>query len=147
MSPPSRPLSYVVQITGVTKTYLTWEVQCRPVHRAHFYLEVQSHTADITLYIPSDFRGDIRFVGSKPSFSGGFMNHIANNVRLNPQRRVGDPVADEVVIGTKGRIQFRVWDVKTGAHESRSRETLKRVFGGTKRSSNAPIDWDFLLDD
>jgi hypothetical protein len=54
---------------------------------------------------------------------------------------------DEVVVDTRGQILFRMWDVNTGAPEKTHRETLKRIFGCTKKAPPTAIDWDFLLED
>jgi hypothetical protein len=44
-------------------------------------------------------------------------------------------------------VEFRMWDIHTGAPESLGKETWKRMFGCGKKAPKTAIDWDFLLDD
>jgi hypothetical protein len=112
---------------------------------------VYAETSDVTVWLPSDFHGQIRFDPScKTVFSAGFANKILQNVRMNEP--VGDQeetyVEDDVVIATRGRITFRMWDVQSGRPENTHKETLKRLFRGSSRKGpEMGIDWDCLLKD
>ncbi|KAF4578473.1 hypothetical protein EYR40_001379 [Pleurotus pulmonarius] len=118
---------------------------CRPSHRSKFYLEVQSESSDVTVWLPSDFRGQIHHSG-RAKYSAGFVNRILQNVRLN--EGVYDDVMeeDEVVVYTHGTIAFRMWDTQTRAPENSRKENLKRLFGCGRKAPETAIDWDFLLD-
>ncbi|KII89269.1 hypothetical protein PLICRDRAFT_109402 [Plicaturopsis crispa FD-325 SS-3] len=119
---------------------------CRPLMRARFYLDVQAATSDVTVWLPSDFRGHIHHSG-KAVFSDGFINRIMHNVQLNEEIYADDELFDEVVVATSGRIMFRMWDTNTSAPENRHRETWKRMFGCVRRAPETAVDWDFLLED
>ncbi|KAG8217248.1 hypothetical protein J3R82DRAFT_5337 [Butyriboletus roseoflavus] len=122
---------------------------CRPVPRCKFNLEVRANTSSVTVWLPSDFKGYIRYSG-RASYSAGFVNRIMANVRLNAYEDICDQWdADEVVVQTAGTVTFRMWDVHTNAPENSRKETLKRMFGGSKKSEeiHRGINWDFLLDD
>jgi len=121
---------------------------CRHYPRSKFYLEVQGGTSDVTIWLPSDFRGQIHH-SSKATFSAGFVNRVLGNVRFNEPYTKEDPSEDVVVVCTHGHITFRMWDIQTGAPENCRMEKLKRMFGCTKKSESpeATIDWDFLLED
>ncbi|KAF7970660.1 hypothetical protein HWV62_44981 [Athelia sp. TMB] len=118
---------------------------CRQMLRTNFYLEVQGGTSDVTLWLPSDFKGHIHHSG-KAAFSPGFINRIMQNVQFNTEVYDSAP-CDEVVVVTQGHVEFRMWDVSTGSPESLGKETWKRVFGCGRRSPEMTIDWDYLLDD
>lgn len=102
--------------------------------------------SDVTLWVPSDFKGHIHHTG-KAAFSPGFVNRIMRNVRLNEEVYGDEGNVDEVVVCTHGRVEFRMWDINTGAPESLGKETWKRMFRCGKKSPETAIDWDFLLDD
>ncbi|KAF8556939.1 hypothetical protein OG21DRAFT_1505979 [Imleria badia] len=122
---------------------------CRPVPRCKFYLEVQANMSNVTVWLPSDFKGHIRYPG-RASYSAGFVNRIMENVWLNEDTLDQDLWdTDEVVIQTKSTVTFRMWDVRGNAPENSHKETLKRVFGVTKKPEGMRrgINWDFLLDD
>ncbi|KAJ8522653.1 hypothetical protein ONZ45_g771 [Pleurotus djamor] len=118
---------------------------CRPIHRSKFYLDIESENSDVTVWLPSDFRGRITHSG-RATYSAGFVNRIMKNVRLN-EGSYSDAAddQDEVVVVTRGTIAFRMWDVQTRAPENARKETLRRLFG-CKKSPETAIDWDFLLD-
>jgi len=119
---------------------------CRNFPRSKFYLEVMAETSDITIWLPSDFKGQIHHTG-KPRFSAGFVNRILKNVRLNEpdvQEFYGE---DDVVVVTRGRVTFRMWDVQTCSPENSQKESLKRMFGCSRKAPETTIDWDFLLKD
>ncbi|KAI6036916.1 hypothetical protein BKA83DRAFT_4169449 [Pisolithus microcarpus] len=118
---------------------------CRPVPRSKFYLEVQATASNVTIWLPSDFRGHISHSG-KASFSAGFINRMMANIRLN-EKGDGKWTGDEVFVQTEGTVTFRMWDVHTNAPENVHKETLKRLFNCSKNTCEARIDWDFLLDD
>ncbi|KAI5981347.1 hypothetical protein EDD15DRAFT_2587972 [Pisolithus albus] len=118
---------------------------CRPVPRCKFYLEVQATASNVTIWLPSDFRGHISHSG-KASFSAGFINRMMANIRLN-EKGDGKWIGDEVFVHTEGTVTFRMWDVHTNAPENVHKETLKRLFSCSKNTGEARIDWDFLLDD
>lgn len=115
---------------------------CRPVPRCKFILEVQATTSDVTIWLPSDFRGHIRHSG-KASFSAGFVSRMIANVRFNEADEKW--TGDEVVVHTEGMVTFRMWDVHTNAPENMRIENLKRIFHRSRKTSH--INWDFLLDD
>ncbi|KIJ69650.1 hypothetical protein HYDPIDRAFT_36672 [Hydnomerulius pinastri MD-312] len=118
---------------------------CRPVPRCKFYLEVQAATADVTVWLPSDFRGRIRHSG-RASYSAGFVNRMMANIRLN-EKTYDRWEGDEVLVRTSGTVTFRMWDVNTSAPEKPHKETWKRMFKCSKKAPETCIDWDFLLDD
>jgi len=121
--------------------------QCRHIPRSKFYLEIQGATSDVTIWLPSDFKGQIHYSG-RASFSAGFINRIMQNVRLNEDPYNGVLLnEDDVVVHTRGNITFRMWDIQTCAPENTHREALKRIFGCARRSPETTIDWDFLLED
>lgn len=68
-------------------------LQCRsfiPSRQTKFRLEVHSSSsADVTIWLPSDFKGHIHRSSScrKVSFSAGFTNRIMKNVCLTQSRR------------------------------------------------------------
>jgi len=102
--------------------------------------------------LPSDFHGQIRCdPARKIVFSAGFVNKILQNVRLNTP--VVDPeeacTTDDLVIITRGRITFRMWDVQSCSPENSHKEALKRIFRGpsSRKNPGASIDWDCLLKD
>lgn len=103
--------------------------------------------SNVTVWLPSDFKGHIRFLG-QTSYSAGFVNRIMKNVCFN-----GDTCdqwdSDEVVVQTMGTVTFRMWDVHTNAPEKTRMETLKRMFGYSKKpdGTRRGINWDFLLED
>ncbi|KAF4615369.1 hypothetical protein D9613_003268 [Agrocybe pediades] len=119
---------------------------CRNVPTSKFYLEVLAETSDVTVWIPSDFKGRIHASG-KPSFSAGFVNRILQNVRINEHAVDETYEEDEVVIVTRGRISLRMWDVQTCSPENTHKESLKRLFGCSRRAPETAMDWDFLLKD
>jgi hypothetical protein len=120
--------------------------QCRQYPRSHFYLEVQGGSSDVTVWLPSDFKGHIHHTG-KAAFSPGFVNRIMRNVHLNEEVYGDEMDGDDVVVCTDGRVEFRMWDIHTGSPESLGKETWKRMFGCGKKAPETTIDWDFLLDD
>jgi hypothetical protein len=108
---------------------------------------VQAISSDVTIWLPSDFKGHIRH-SRKASFSAGFVNRIMRHVSFN-ETEVPDDAwdVDEVIVNTRGSILFRMWDVNTGAPERPHKETLKRIFGCASKAPETAIDWDFLLED
>ncbi|KAI6042990.1 hypothetical protein EDC04DRAFT_2878158 [Pisolithus marmoratus] len=118
---------------------------CRPVPRCKFYLEVEATASNVTIWLPSDFRGRICHSG-KASFSAGFVNRMMANVRLNEEND-SKWTGDEVLVQTEGTVTFRMWDVHTNAPEKVHKETLKRLFSCSKSTCETRINWDFLLDD
>lgn len=122
--------------------------QCRPVPRCTFYLEVRANKSNVTVWLPSDFKGHIWHSG-RASYSAGFVNRILQNVQIN-EDSLDQGETDEVVVETMGSVAFRMWDVRANAPENCSKETLKRVFGGCSKKPEGMcrgINWDFLLDD
>jgi hypothetical protein len=135
--------THVTEVTSLVNSRLR---QCRQFPRSNFYLEVQGGTSDVTLWLPSDFKGHIHHTG-KAAFSPGFVNRIIRNVRLNEEVYGNERNGDEVTVCTDGRVEFRMWDIHTGAPESLGKETWKRMFGCGKKAPETAIDWDFLLND
>ncbi|ESK94264.1 hypothetical protein Moror_8249 [Moniliophthora roreri MCA 2997] len=117
---------------------------CRSYPRSHFFLEVHGSASDVTVWIPSDFKGNIQHTG-KATYSAGFINRVMQNVRFNA---IYEETKNEdcVVIDTRGHITFRMWDAHTGAPECVQKEAFKRIFGCSKKAPETTIDWDFLLD-
>jgi len=120
--------------------------QCRNFPRSKFYLEVQAESSDVTIWLPSDFKGHIHHTG-KPRFSAGFVNRILANVHLNESDVDEFCGEDDVVVVTRGRITFRMWDVQTCRPENPHKESLRRIFGCSRKAPETTIDWDFLLKD
>jgi hypothetical protein len=119
---------------------------CRNFPRCQFYLEVLAETSDVTIWLPSDFKGRIHTPG-KPTFSAGFVNRILQNVRINEPDVQEFYNEDDVVVVTRGRVSFRMWDVQTCSPENTHKESLKRMFGCSRKAPETAIDWDFLLKD
>ncbi|KAH9484087.1 hypothetical protein JR316_0003567 [Psilocybe cubensis] len=119
---------------------------CRNFLRSKFYLEVFAETSDVTIWLPSDFKGRIQASG-KPTFSAGFVNRILRNVRINEQDDEEIYSEDEVYVVTQGRVSFRMWDVRTCSPENTHKESLKRMFSCARKAPETAIDWDFLLKD
>lgn len=121
-------------------------IQCRSLPRSTFYLEVLSEVSDITIWLPSDFKGQIHHSG-KAAFSAGFVNRILRNVRINEPDTDELYNEDHVVVVSRGRVSFRMWDVQTCSPENVHKESFKRLFGCVKKAPETAIDWDFLLKD
>ncbi|PPQ67660.1 hypothetical protein CVT25_012688, partial [Psilocybe cyanescens] len=119
---------------------------CRNFPRSKFYLEVLAETSDVTIWLPSDFKGQIHTSG-KPSFSAGFINRILRNVRINEHDVEEFYNEDGVFVMTQGRVAFRMWDVRTCSPENTHKESLKRMFSCSRKAPETAIDWDFLLKD
>ncbi|TFK27336.1 hypothetical protein FA15DRAFT_701947 [Coprinopsis marcescibilis] len=117
---------------------------CRTLSRSRFFLEVQADTSDVTVWLPSDFKGQIHY-GGKASFSPGFINRVLKNVRFNEAGEARGQ--DEVVIETMGHVSFRMWDMDAGAPENCTKEHLKRIFGCSRKQPATLIDWDCLVRD
>ncbi|KAG1790878.1 uncharacterized protein HD556DRAFT_666591 [Suillus plorans] len=122
--------------------------QCRAIPRCKFFLDIRTTASNVTVWLPSDFRGHIRCSGT-PSFSAGFVNRMIANVRVNEAMSMDDNWdGDEVWVDTCGLVTFRMWDVHTNAPESQPKETLKRIFGSSsKKLPQRNFNWDFLLED
>ncbi|CAK5264306.1 unnamed protein product [Mycena citricolor] len=118
----------------------------RSCYRSRFELEVRTSTSDVTIWVPSDFKGIVHCPKST-SFSAGFVNRIMRNVRLN-DRHSGDLVdEDEILVTTKGHVTFRMWDVQTNSAENPSKEALRRLFCCSSKAPEITThDWDFLLE-
>ncbi|KAE9395819.1 hypothetical protein BT96DRAFT_1021731 [Gymnopus androsaceus JB14] len=117
---------------------------CRSLSRFKFYLEVQASMSDVTIWLPSDFKGRIQYSG-RAKFSSGFVNRIMQNVCFTDDSDAYDE--DCVVVVTNGSISFRMWDVEKCAPENPQKETFRRMFGCTRKAPETTIDWDFLLED
>ena len=147
---------------GMHSSYIS-TLQCRsfmPSRQTKFRLEVHStSSADVTVWLPSDFKGHIHRSSScrKVSFSAGFTNRIMKNVCLTQSRRpsvvstssgvprysdiyisdvdpyqmekLGGLEEDEVIVDTSGSVTFRMWDIHRGEPEARCKEACKRMFG------------------
>ncbi|CAA7265357.1 unnamed protein product [Cyclocybe aegerita] len=119
---------------------------CRNFPRSQFYLEVLAESSDVTIWLPSDFKGQIHHTG-KAIFSSGFINKILRNVRLNEPDVQELYNEDDVVVVTRGRVTFRMWDTQTCSPENTHKECFKRMFGCSQKAPETPIDWDFLIKD
>jgi hypothetical protein len=113
---------------------------------SRFQLEVVSDSADVTIWIPSDFKGRIFYTG-KAKFSSGFVNRIMQNACINDSFAGEYSDEDDVFVDTRGTVNFRMWDIHTGAPENSTKESLKRLFGCTRRTPAMDLNWDFLIDD
>jgi hypothetical protein len=109
-------------------------------------LEVLAETSDVTIWLPSDFRGQIHCSG-RPTFSAGFVNRILQNARLNESDENDYQGEDNVVVVSQGHITFRMWDVQTRSPENTRKECFKRLFGCSSKAPETNIDWDTLLRD
>lgn len=105
-----------------------------------------AETSDVTIWLPSDFKGQIRFSG-RPTFSAGFVNRILQNARLNETDENDYQGEDYVVVVSQGHITFRMWDVQTRSPENTRKECFKRLFGCASKAPETSIDWDTLLRD
>lgn len=123
--------------------------QARHCLNRPFNLEVIGGTSDITVWVPSNFKGFITYsAGTKAVFSAGFANHILSNAHINcavPK----DWHADEMSVSTAGSVTFRMWDVFAKAPEVARKEVWKKMFKGSGRctSNSTAWNWDFLLED
>jgi len=119
---------------------------CRNMPLSRFYLEVYSDTSDVTIWVPSDFKGRIFHTG-RATFSSGFINRIMRNARMNEPFAEERANEDDIFVHTKGHIAFRMWDNQACAPENVPKESLKRLFGCTRRAPETAINWDFLIED
>ncbi|KAJ7043106.1 hypothetical protein C8F04DRAFT_944277 [Mycena alexandri] len=118
---------------------------CRSYCRSKFELEVRASTSDITIWLPSDFKGAIH-CPKTTTFSAGFVNRIMGNVRLNANSEHAYD-EDEVVVSTRGHVTFRMWDVQTSTPENTQKETFRRLFCCSRKTPETTHDWDFLLEE
>ena len=102
----------------------------------------------MTVWLPSDFKGQIHHSG-KATFSAGFINRILRNVRINEPQIHENDNEDIAAVVTRGHVTFRMWDVQTSSPESTHKESLRRLFGCSRKAPEheIAIDWDFLLKD
>ncbi|EIN08011.1 hypothetical protein PUNSTDRAFT_144470 [Punctularia strigosozonata HHB-11173 SS5] len=148
----NQPLNHRMRMyVGSSTGHIKARVSRQPITHTPFYLEIQADSSDVTVWLPSDFRGRIRYPrGSRLAFSPGFTNQIMQRVRFARPRdsciEALEDGADELIVITTGTISLRMWDVSTGAPECKTRETWRRVFGCGRKAPETPIDWDFLLD-
>lgn len=121
--------------------------QCRSFP-SKFYLEVLAETSDVTVWLPSDFKGQIHHSG-KATFSPGFINRILRNVRINEPEVQEIFNEDNVVVVTRGHVTFRMWDIRTSSPENTRKELLSRLFCCSRKAPEheTAIDWDFLIKD
>ena len=111
-------------------------------------MEVLAENSDVTVWLPSDFKGQIHHPG-KATFSSGFTKRILRNVRLNEPGSHEDIDEDNVVVVTRGHVTFRMWDVQTSTPENTRKDLLSNLFGCSRKAPEheTAIDWDFLLKD
>ncbi|KIY51837.1 hypothetical protein FISHEDRAFT_70336 [Fistulina hepatica ATCC 64428] len=110
-----------------------------------FQLAVVASVADVTLWLPSDFKGHICHVGSaRLSLSAGFMNRILPNTRFDSDSERVPSEGDYVVVSTQGCVTLRMWDVQTSTPESVQKETFRRMFS-CMRVKERRANWDCLL--
>ncbi len=137
--------------------------QARHCLNRPFNLQVVAGTSDVTLWIPSNFKGFITYVaGDKgrksASFSPAFVDCIVPHACINrpvPKAWAGDRVA----VQTTGSVTFRVWDVFAKAPEKT--DVWRKVFGSsggatvmgdnrrasTQSQKDEGMNWDFLIED
>jgi len=113
---------------------------------SRFDLEVLCDTSDVTIWIPSDFKGCIFYRG-KATFSAGFTNRIMHNARINDPFTEDWQNEDVVFVQTGGHITFRMWDTRAHAPENTFKESLNRLFGCARRAPETAVSWDFLIED
>ncbi|KAF8352264.1 hypothetical protein F5887DRAFT_1068604 [Amanita rubescens] len=130
---------------STTKSPMRLKV-CRSVASSRFYLELRASSSDVTVWLPSDFKGRIHHTG-KANFSAGFVNKIMRNVNFNDDLFYDQCIEDEVVVYTTGHVTFRMWDVRTCSPEIPHKEAMRRMFGCNRKAPETPINWDFLLED
>ena len=128
-----------------------------------FNLQVVAGTSDVTLWIPSNFKGFVTYVaGDKgrksASFSPAFVDCVLPHAFINrpvPKSWAGDRVA----VQTTGSVTFRVWDVFAKAPEKT--DVWRKVFGSsggatvmgdnrrasTQSQKDQGLNWDFLIED
>ncbi|KAJ3999239.1 hypothetical protein F5050DRAFT_1739100 [Lentinula boryana] len=144
--PRQQPINHRLNMFVGTEAGLVKLKVCRSFSRCKFYLEVQASMSDVTLWLPSDFKGRIQYSG-RAKFSSGFVNRVMQNVHFTGDDDTDATDEDCVVVVTNGNIMFRMWDVQTCAPENPQKETLKRMFSCSKKAPETTIDWDFLLED
>ncbi len=54
---------------------------------------------------------------------------------------------DDIFVHTKGHVTFRMWDIQACAPENVPKESIRRLFGCTRRAQETAVDWDFLIED
>jgi len=114
-----------------------------------FCLEVQASTSDVTIWVPSDFAGEIHHSSKQVSYSPSFVSRVGPNTKVNAGRPYGHFTQipeDYIVVRSRGNITFRVFDIATGTAERPQPTLLKRLIGRGRKSSSA-MDWDFLVQD
>jgi hypothetical protein len=119
---------------------------CRHNPRQKFYLEIRAESSDVTVWLPSDFKGQIHYP-CKPHFSAGFTNRIMRNARLNEPNYKENHTEDDVFVYTRGTVTFRMWDIQTCSPENPKKEAFKRIFCCANKAPETTMDWDFLLED
>ena len=141
------PMVWQESLITTTDRFFLYIQQCRSFP-SKFYLEVLAETSDVTVWLPSDFKGQIHHSG-KATFSPGFTNRILRNVRLNEPETREIYNEDDVVVVTRGHVTFRMWDVQTSSPENTRKELLNRLFCCSRKAPEleSAIDWDFLIKD
>ncbi|KAJ7168295.1 hypothetical protein C8R43DRAFT_1085695 [Mycena crocata] len=142
----NQPIEHRMSMFVGSESYPMKLKVCRSYCRAKFALEVRASTSDITIFLPSDFKGHIH-CPKATTFSAGFVNRIMGNVRLNETDYEHAYDEDAVVVATRGHVTFRMWDVQTSTPENPQKETFKRLFCCTRKAPETAHDWDFLLED
>ena len=135
---------------ALNDTY-TAALQCRHCFHRPFHLEVAGGSSDVTIWIPSNFKGFILYGtgASQITFSAAVVTNILPNACVNrpvPKGWNGDLVE----IRTSGNISFRVWDIFSKAPEEPQKlHGWRKMFGGAeKRPPPTPTwNWDFLIED
>ncbi|KAH8833901.1 hypothetical protein DL96DRAFT_1578792 [Flagelloscypha sp. PMI_526] len=121
---------------------------CRSVSRTKFYCEIRGGQSDIIVYIPSDFKGQLRYKAKRAHFSPIVAEQILPHCRSINKVLPDTADDDHIVVSTHGNVTFRMWDILSGAAEPTAPEGLKKLFGYPRRSPspNSDSEWDFLLD-
>ncbi|KDQ59595.1 hypothetical protein JAAARDRAFT_626254 [Jaapia argillacea MUCL 33604] len=122
----------------------------------HLTVHAPSSKSDVTLYLPSDFKGRIVLSSSTstspspPTLSAGFTNHILRNAIIHSRSTTSPPHPDfnfqpesdcyhskgyddevRVELNGGGNVKLRMWDVTTGEVEKKGKEVWKKMFGGS----------------
>ncbi|KIL68551.1 hypothetical protein M378DRAFT_8607 [Amanita muscaria Koide BX008] len=141
-----QPVNHLMSMFVASETSHMRLKICRPALSSRFYVELRAVSSDITVWLPSDFKGKIYYTG-KAKFSAGFVNKIMGNVSFNDDLLCNPCTEDVAVVSTSGHVTFRMWDVRTCSPEVAHKEAMRRMFACVRKAPETAINWDFLLED